>query len=174
MIRSALIRKIIIGVTPGIAVAMLAVGGATAAQASTQSVSHGAIAATAATAATPMSDIADCKAADPTRSYICWWVGANMTGKMHPVRDAISNWTTQKEASCAGGTWNDCASTLYNDNASYGAFFFYSANDSGSNFCMTPGTYLGNLTQYDYAGSTIPINDTISSNSWDTDGCVTS
>jgi hypothetical protein len=171
MIRSGLIRKIIIGVTPGLAVAMLAAGGATAAHASAQSVAHGA---TAAAAAVPMSDIANCQAADPTHSDVCWWVGANQTGKMHPVRDAISNWKTQKEPTCPSGTWNDCASTLYNDNSSFGAFFFYNAGDSGSNFCMPPGTYLNDLTKYDYAGTTIPINDTISSNSWDTNSCFTS
>ena len=166
MIRSALIRKIIIGVAPGLAAAMLAAGGATAAHASTQSVDH------AATAAAPMSNIADCKAADPTHSYLCWWVGANQTGKMHPVRDAISNWKTQKEASCLGGTWNDCASSLYNDNSSYGAFFFYNAGNGPPDFCMTPGTYLNDLTKYDYAGTAVEINDTISSNSWDTNSCI--
>jgi hypothetical protein len=169
MIRSAPIRKIIIGVAPSLAVAMFAAGGATAAHASAQSVHQGATAATAA----PRSNIADCKAADPTHSFVCWWVGANQTGKMHPVRDAISNWQTQKEPTCQTGTWNDCASTLYNDNSSDGAFFFYNSGDSGSNFCMPPGTYLNDLTKYDYAGTTIPINDTISSNSWDTNGCVT-
>ena len=167
MIRSALIRKIIIGVTPGLAVAMLAAGGATAAHASTQSVAHGA------TAAVPMSDIANCQAADPTHSDVCWWVGANQTGKMHPVRDAISNWQTQKEPTCQTGTWNDCASTLYNDNSTDGAFFFYNSGDGPPDFCMPPGTYLNDLTKYDYAGTTVPINDTISSNSWDTNSCVT-
>lgn len=172
MIRSALIRKIIIGigVAPSLAAAMLAAGGAAAAHASTQSVDH---AATAAVAAAPMSNIADCKAADPTHSYVCWWVGANQTGKMHPVRDAISNWATQKEPTCQTGTWNDCASTLYNDNSSYGAFFFYNSGDGPPDFCMPPGTYLNDLTKYDYAGTTVPINDTISSNSWDTHSCVT-
>jgi hypothetical protein len=170
MIRSGFIRKIAIGATPGLAVAMLAVGGATAAQASTQSVDHGAA---VAAAAAPLSDIADCKAADPTHSYVCWWAGANQTGKMHPVRDAISNWATQKEGTCPSGTWNDCASTLYNDNSSYGAFFFYNSGDGPPDFCMPPGTYLNDLTQYDYAGTTVPINDTISSNSWDTRGCET-
>lgn len=167
MIRSALIRKAIIGVAPSLAVAMLAVGGATAAHASTQSAEHGAA---AAAVAAPMSNIADCKHADPNHADVCWWVGANQTGKMHPVRDAISNWTTQKEPTCQTGTWNDCASTLYNDNSKYGAFFFYNINDGPPDFCMLPGSYLGNLTQYDYAGTTVPINDTISSNSWSA-GC---
>jgi hypothetical protein len=163
MIRSTLIRKIIIGVAPGLAAVMLAAGGATAAHASTQSVDHGA---TAAAAAVPLSNIANCKAADPTHRYVCWWVGANQTGKMHPVRDAISNWATQKEPTCPSGTWNDCASTLYNDNSSYGAFFFYNPGDGPPDFCMLPGTYLNDLTKYDYAGTAVPINDTISSNSW--------
>jgi hypothetical protein len=186
MIRSALIWKITIGVAPGLAAVMLAAAGATTAHASTQSVHHGATAATRSSAsaqavyhgataagAAPRSNIANCKAADPNRTDACWWVGANQTGKMHPVRDAISNWQTQKEATCQTGTWNDCASTLYNDNSRFGAFFFYNSGDGPPDFCMLPGTYLGDLTQFDYAGTTVPINDTISSNSWDTSGCQT-
>jgi hypothetical protein len=168
MIRSALIRKIAIGVAPSIAVAMLAVGGATAAQASTQSVNQGA---SVAAAAAPMSDIADCQAADPTRRFVCWWVGANETGKMHPVRDAISDWKTQKEATCLGGTWNDCASTLYNDNSVQGAWFFYNSGDSGSDFCMVSGSFLSNLAVEDYPGTGFTINDTISSNRWGAANC---
>jgi hypothetical protein len=171
MIRSALIRKSIIGIAPILAAAVLAAGGATAAHATTQSVDHGATTA----AAAPMSDIADCKAADPTHSYLCWWVGANQTGKMHPVRDAISDWTTQKEPTCttgdSNGTWNDCASTLYNDNSSYGAWLFYGHDDNVPDFCMVPGSYLGDLTKYDYGTTGVVINDTISSNSWGSASC---
>jgi len=166
--RSGLMRKVILGVGSSLAAAMLAAGGATAAQATTRSVEHPA---TAAAAARPMSDIADCQAADPTRAYVCWWVGANQTGKMHPVRDAISNWTTQKEATCQSGTWNDCASTLYNDSSSRGAWFYYSANDKGNYFCIVPGTYVNDLTKYDYANSVVPVNDTISSNRWGAANC---
>lgn len=168
-LKSGRISAIAAGVmTPGLAVAMLSIGGATAAQASTQSVAHRA---TVAAAAAPMSNIADCKAADPTHSYVCWWVGANQTGKMHPVRDAISNWQTQKEATCQTGTWNDCASTLYNDNSSHGAWLFYNAGDGVPDFCMVPGSYLGDLSQYVYPGTNVNINDTISSNSWGSAGC---
>ena len=167
MIRSALIRKIIFGVAPSLAAVTLVAGGTTAAHASARPVDHHG------TAVAPRSNIADCKAADPSRTDLCWWVGANQTGKMHPVRDAISNWQTQKEPTCQTKTWNDCASTLYNDNSRYGAFFFYNSGDGPPDFCMPPGTYLNDLTQYDYAGTTVPINDTISSNSWDTNGCQT-
>jgi Peptidase inhibitor family I36 len=158
MIRSALPRKIAMGAVPSLAAAMLAVGGATAAQAATQPVDQ-VVGVTA--AAQPMSDLADCPVND-----LCWWVDANQVGKMHPVRDAVSNWTTQKEPTCPSGTWNDCASTLYNHNPSLAAWLWYNAGNGGPDFCMPPGSYLGNLTDYDYPGTTVNINDTISANSW--------
>ena len=168
MTRPALIRRAILGATSSLAAAILAAGGATAAHAATQSVHHPA---TTATAARPMSDIADCQAADPTRAYLCWWVGANQTGKMHPVRDAISDWRTQKEATCPSGTWNDCASPLYNDSSSRAAWVYYSASDEGNYACLAPGTYVANLAESYYANSVVFMNDTISSNRWGAANC---
>jgi hypothetical protein len=108
-----------------------------------------------------MSDLADCPVND-----LCWWVNVNQTGKMHPVRDAVSNWTTQKEPSCPSRTWNDCASTLYNHNPHLAAWLWDNAGDGGPDFCMAPGSYLGNLANQDYPSTGFGINDTISANSW--------
>jgi hypothetical protein len=172
MIRSAVIRKSAIAAVPTLAAAVLAFGGVTAAHANTQSVDH--VAATAAVAA-PLSDVANCRA-----SYsgdLCWWVGAGETGVMHPVRDAISNWMTQKESSCLNQdfdsnlTWNDCASTLYNANGSYGAQVYQNSEDKGDGYCVPPGTLVFNLSATPYAGTATNMNDSISSNRWRAGGC---
>jgi hypothetical protein len=174
MIRFALSLKITIGAASSLTVAMLAVGGATAAHSSTESVNHGAGTAAAA-AAHPMSDVADC-----TANYsgdLCWWVDADEKGVMHPVRDAISNWMSQKESTCisqnfdSNGTWNDCASTLYNANGSYGAQVYEASNDKGDGYCVPPGTLVFNLAVTPYAGTATNMNDSISSNRWRPNGC---
>jgi hypothetical protein len=172
MIRSALIRKSAIAAVPALAAAVLAFGGATAAHATTQSVDHGA---TAAAAAAPLSDVADCTAS--FSGDLCWWVDADEVGKMHPVRDAISNWMSQKEPDClnqdfdSNGTWNDCASTLYNANGSYGAQVYQNSEYKGDGYCVPPGTLVFNLVNTPYAGTATNMNDSISSNRWRAGGC---
>jgi hypothetical protein len=106
---------------------------------------------------------------------LCWWVDANEVGVMHPVRDAISSWTTQKEPTCttgdSHGTWNDCASTLYNPTGN-GAVVYSGVDYEGYSICLDPGQYAANLTLYGWPGNrTVTINDSISSNSWVTGGC---
>jgi hypothetical protein len=179
MTRSALSRKITIGAASSLAAAVLAVGGATAAHATTRPTNHGTTAAVKtyrpatlingaqpAVSAQPASDIQDCVDADPNDTDICWWVDANQVGKMHPVRDAIENWTTQKESTCSSGTWNDCASTLYNDNLISSSLVFSDADWDGGVVCLPPDGYLGNLADYAYPNTGENMNDTISSNSW--------
>jgi hypothetical protein len=159
--RSTLRRGATIGAVAGL-VAAAAVAGTTAAQAATQSANHSA---TATAVVVPLSDLADCPAQD-----LCWWVDAYQVGKMHPVRDAISDWTTQKEATCPSGTWNDCASTLYN-NSDNGAVVFDTIGHKGRSLCVPPGDYLPNLDNYRYYQDIETLNDTISSNAWVAGGC---
>lgn len=123
----------------------------------------------------PMSSIADCPAHD-----LCWWVDANQVGVMHPVRDAIYDWRTQTEPTCGSGTWDDCASTLYNNNAGFGAQVYSepypkggSPSSSDPGYCLEPGSHAAlNLTTVHYSNeTTLSLNDTISSNRWRTGGC---
>jgi hypothetical protein len=149
MIRSALSRKVAIGAVPILAAAAFTVGGATMASAATQSADHGA---TAAAGAVPFSSFNDCETNFP--GDLCWWVGANQTGVMHPVRDAIANWSTQKEPTCSTGTWNDCASTLDNANTQgEGAQVYENANFTGAGFCLRPGSKIADLTHQLYSNT---------------------
>ena len=188
MIRSALSRKIAISAASSLAAAVLAVGGATAAHATTHPVDHrttttvktyrpaipikAARPASGTKEARPASDIQDCVDENSSDTDLCWWVDANEVGKMHLVRDAIENWTTQKEPTCPSGTWNDCASTLYNNNLISASLVFSDADWAGGVTCLLPDNYLGNLADYAYPNTGENMNDTISSNSWtDPDNC---
>jgi hypothetical protein len=162
-----------VGILAGIAAVTLMVAPAAAANAATPST----FAPTGATSAavTPHSSIADCPVND-----LCWWVNANQVGKMHPVRDAIFDWRTQFEPTCGSGTWDDCASTLYNKRSGFGAQVYSepypkggspAASDPG--FCLQPGSHIAlNLTTVHYSNEvSLTLNDTISANRWRTGGC---
>lgn len=123
----------------------------------------------------PMSSIANCPAND-----LCWWVDANQVGAMHPVRDAIYDWRTQTESTCGSGTWDDCASTLYNNKSGFGAQVYSepypkggSPSSSDPGYCLEPGSHAAlDLAQVHYSNEiTLSLNDTISSNRWRTGGC---
>lgn len=123
----------------------------------------------------PMSSIGDCPGGD-----LCWWVDANQVGKMHPVRDAIYDWRTQTELTCGSGTWDDCASTLYNNNGGFGAQVYSEPYPKGGSpssttpgYCLEPFSHAGlDLTTLRYSNeNSLKLNDTISSNRWRSGGC---
>ena len=124
----------------------------------------------------PMSSTGDCPVND-----LCWWVGTNQTGKMHPVRDAIYDWHTQSEPSCGGDTtWNDCASTLYNNRSGFGAQVYANSYPKGGSpsvsdpgYCLEPGSRVAlDLTQVHYSNEvSLTVDNSISSNRWRTGGC---
>lgn len=152
-----------------------AIGVSLAAQSTAQAASAGAHGASPAVVVRPMSSIADCPAND-----LCWWVGAGETGVMHPVRDAIYDWRTQTEPTCGSGTWDDCASTLYNNRAGSGAQVYSepyakggSPSSSDPGYCLEPGSHVAlDLTKVHYTNeTTLSLNDTISSNRWRPGGC---
>ena len=123
----------------------------------------------------PMSSIANCPSGD-----LCWWVDANQVGVMHPVRDAIYDWSTQSEPSCPNLNWNDCASTLYNNKAGFGAQVYANAYPKGGSpsssdpgYCLEPGSHAAlDLATVHYSNEeSLSLNDTISANQWRTGGC---
>jgi hypothetical protein len=159
---------------------LTAAGAAIAVSFAVQPAAHAAAAhgATTASVVRPMSSFADCRANDP--GDLCWWVGPNETGAMHPVRDAIYDWRTQKEATCGSGTWDDCPATLYNNNPGFGAQVYSepypkggapSSSDPG--YCLPAGSTSGMiLANLHYSNEvSLSLNKTISSNRWRTGGC---
>jgi hypothetical protein len=172
-------HRVVVGILAGVAAVTLMVAPAAAANAATPSPSAP-TGTTSTTAATPLSSFHDCPVND-----LCWWEDRNQVGPMHPVRDAIFAWTTQTlpietTGTCGGTTWDDCASTLYNNRAGFGAQVYsepYPKGGSPSNsdpgFCLQPGSQMAfDLTKVHYSNEvTLSLNDTISANRWRTGGC---
>jgi hypothetical protein len=101
---------------------------------------------------------------------LCFWVGAGYTGAMGQVAGNNASWTRFSQSQCAGGTWNDCASAIYNHGASENARVFRDANGGGGGRCIPRGTAWNNLTSQ-YFDNGVKMNDAISSNDWITSAC---
>lgn len=112
----------------------------------------------------PMSDPADCPS-----TYLCMWVDKNWVGKMGKVNGNNKSWTGSAFAQsyCAGGTWNDCASGLYNNGQYDEVEVFQDANYLGGHGCIPIGTTAyADLADYTWGQNGEPVNDSISSNYW--------
>jgi hypothetical protein len=113
----------------------------------------------------PRSSTADCPS-----GYLCFWVDANWVGKMGKVAGNNGSWTNLSESTCKGGTWNDCASALFNNGAVDNARVFKDANGKGGGRCVVRGTKWSNLTAQ-YFDNGVKMNDQISSNDWVSSAC---
>jgi hypothetical protein len=161
----------------GVAIAVLAavsfmVAPAAMAQAATMSTPAKAAPAVLA----PLSSPTDCmNLVEGTERPLCFWVDANFVGKMGDVFGTNDSWTgfVFNQAACPSGTWNDCASALFNA-GSETAIVFQNINRKASDHfqCIAPGTMaFKNLAVVHYPQSPNPtMNDSISSNEWTPSG----
>ncbi|GIH19431.1 peptidase inhibitor family I36 protein [Rugosimonospora africana] len=113
----------------------------------------------------PASSTADCPLGD-----LCFWVDANWIGKMGMVSGNNGSWTKFAEPQCNGGTWNDCASAIYNHGQYSNARVFKDDNGGGGGSCLPRGTMWSNLTSH-YFDNGVKMNDQISSNDWVSSAC---
>lgn len=99
--------------------------------------------------------------------YLCFWVNAGYTGNMGKFAGNNPWWGQFSQAQCKSGTWNDCASSLYN-HGNYDAVFVYQdINYGGGRACVARGTAWSNLTTM-YSNDGHGLNDAITSNQWRT------
>jgi hypothetical protein len=108
---------------------------------------------------------------------LCAWVDAGFVGKMMPFFLTNDSWTSFPEATCtlgdANGTWNDCASALFNAGSQIAIVFQNIDRKASDRFqCIAPGTMAyKNLAADNYPQSPNPtMNDSISSNEWTPSG----
>jgi Peptidase inhibitor family I36 len=117
------------------------------------------------TGAVPATSPAQCPSGD-----LCFWVGANYTGAMGELSGNNGSWTKFTELQCLYGSWNDCASAIYNHGASKNARVFRNNNGGGGGRCIPRGTAWSNLTSQ-YFDNGANMNDAISSNDWVSSAC---
>ncbi len=82
-----------------------------------------------------------------------------------PVR-ATQPKASWPQASCANGTWNNCASSIQNNGNNCDVNVYDFAGYSGASLRITRGTYISNLSGYWITYPFDSWNDDIQSNRW--------
>jgi hypothetical protein len=90
-------------------------------------------------------------------TYFCFWNGTGYSDGPGKLSGTNSNWTAFSHSSCPSGTWNDCASSDYNDGVNDNALLWTAAGYSGSVGIVYRGTG-GDFNS--------TFNNLVSSNSW--------
>ncbi|MEV0183472.1 peptidase inhibitor family I36 protein [Streptomyces sp. NPDC050625] len=90
-------------------------------------------------------------------SYFCFWVNAGYSDGPGKLSGKNSDWSAFGHSSCPSGTWNDCASSDYNNGVSCDAVVWTGKSYGGTGGWVPKGTG-GNFNS--------TFNDAVSSNSW--------
>lgn len=97
-----------------------------------------------------------------TATNVCFWVHANFVDGPGRLSGTNPDWRAFGHASCGGGTWNNCASSVYNNGSRCWADlwdgFNYTLGARGS-LSLNRGVGITNLVPWDF-------DNAISSNSW--------
>jgi hypothetical protein len=96
---------------------------------------------------------------------LCFWVDAGYLRAMGHVSGNNAYWGAFPQSECQTGTWNDCASSLYNHGRFDAVLVYQDAGPSGSFACVARGASWSDLTQR-HSNDGHGLNDAISSNAW--------
>jgi hypothetical protein len=130
-----------------------------AAPAATNAVSHGAVTPNA----TPL-----CPAGS-----LCFWVDQNFGGARGQLSGNNTDWGVFTQPSCqdgagggpySNGTWNDCASSLFNNGNSDAVMVYRDSGYRSNSYCVPKGVSRAALPVW--PSTSEPMNDEISSNQW--------
>jgi len=99
---------------------------------------------------------------------LCFWNGTNYSDGPGELSNSNSNWHAFSHSSCtasaSGGTWTNCASSIYNNGTNCTAVVWLSAGYSEGNEYLARGQGVTNLATWNT--DTGPWNNNISANSW--------
>ncbi len=90
-------------------------------------------------------------------SYFCFWANAGYSDGPGKLSGKNSDWSVFSHSSCPGGTWNDCASSDYNNGVSCDAVVWTGKSYGGT------GGWVPKGTGGDFNST---FNNAVSSNSW--------
>jgi hypothetical protein len=102
---------------------------------------------------------------DCPSTYLCFWVHPGWNGRMGKFSGRNDNWGWYSQPQCAGGTWNDCASAIWNNGRSCEAVVHEHPNQGGANWVINRNTGSDNLA-FNGKPTGGNWNDVISSNRW--------
>ena len=103
-----------------------------------------------------------------TAGNVCFWVNANFNDGPGRLSGINRDWSVFHHSTCPNGTWNNCASSVYNNGVSCWAVLWMDPGFGGLSMVLANGTGESDLTDDEEVGSL--FNDNISSNSWEAPG----
>ena len=100
-----------------------------------------------------------------TAGNLCFWVNSGFSDGPGKVGGTNADWRVFSHATCPGGVWNDCASSLFNNDTVDAETVFKDINFGGDSRCLPLGASFSNLANVHYTtGGQSGMNDSISSN----------
>jgi hypothetical protein len=146
--------------------AILAISGASA-QASAPSHAFTAVPAVAGAPVTNHAPTAPAVKSDCPATYFCVWNSSGYSDGPAKFAGNNTNWGNFSHSSCPSGTWNDCASSGFNNGTSgFGVEVWQNINYGGASACLPRGWSLNNFAGFVYPGTSVSFNNSISSNFW--------
>jgi hypothetical protein len=97
---------------------------------------------------------------------LCFWNNSGFNDGPGQLAGTNPNWGVFAHGSCPSGTWDNCVSSLFNNGNTSAANVWRYTNYGGAGACWAKGTGNSNLASVNYPGTSVNMNDTISSNNW--------
>jgi hypothetical protein len=103
----------------------------------------------------------------PSGDFCVWvnadWGGGAPAGIPAKFQGANATWAIFPQSGCPSGNWSNCASSGWNRRG-LAIEVWQFANDTGASACLKAGWSLDDFAGYDWPGTSIPFNDSITSN----------
>ncbi len=94
---------------------------------------------------------------------VCIWQSIGFKGEKGSFTGSNGNWATELPggALCQKKSWNDCASSVFNNKSGNAVNLWQNISDKGGFFCVTPMTGYSDFTQHTFSNGD-PLNDAVS------------
>ncbi|HEX5401288.1 MAG TPA: peptidase inhibitor family I36 protein [Pseudonocardiaceae bacterium] len=116
-------------------------------------------------ASSPMPAVLPAAPAGCTAGNLCFWKNKGFNDGPGKLAGTNSDWRVFSHATCAGGVWNDCASSLFNADTVDAEVVFKDIDFGGDSRCLPLGASFTDLSTVAYTtGGRSNMNDSISSN----------
>ncbi len=98
---------------------------------------------------------------------VCVWQSINFTGEEGVFSGTNANWKDLGGGTAfATGSWNDCASSIFNNKSINSVTLWEDINFTGGSFCVAPMTGYSDFTKHTFTNGD-GLNDAVSSDTVD-------
>jgi len=94
---------------------------------------------------------------------VCIWENVFFKGEEGHFSGNNGNWGNDLPGGtdCSSGSWNDCASSIFNNKSADAVNLWENAGDTGGHFCVAPMTGYSDFTKHQFSNGDA-LNDAVS------------